>query len=66
MIYPKSFQQAFKGGITMKKELKFIIIGIFILAITGCIVRNQSSAHYSIKEGSAFTDTLREVQNNFP
>ncbi|WP_077369175.1 hypothetical protein [Anaerosalibacter sp. Marseille-P3206] len=51
----------------MKKRLTFIIIiGVFLLAMTGCIVRNQSSAHYSIKEGSKITDTYSyNVEDDF-
>ncbi|PKM49187.1 MAG: hypothetical protein CVV02_17120 [Firmicutes bacterium HGW-Firmicutes-7] len=51
----------------MKKWVIFIIVmGVFLFAITGCIVRNQSSANYSIKEGFEFTDTYSyNVEDDF-
>ncbi|WP_195266835.1 hypothetical protein [Clostridium sp. 1001275B_160808_H3] len=33
-----------------------IIIGIILFMMTGCIVRNQSSAHNTIKEGIEISD----------
>lgn len=51
----------------MKKWLTFIILmGVFLFAITGCIVRNQSLANYNIKEGFAFTDNYSyNVEDDF-
>lgn len=52
----------------MKRKLTIltIIIGIFIFSAVGCVVRNQSSAHNTIKEGSKFSDTYNyDVEEDF-
>ncbi len=42
----------------MKRKLPILIIMVsLILGMTGCIVRNQSSAHNTITEGQKMTDT---------
>ncbi|EJO5349155.1 hypothetical protein NRP93_003313 [Clostridium botulinum] len=51
----------------MKKKLTFLmVICILLLGMTGCIVRDQSSAHKTINEGSKFTDTYKyTVKDDF-
>lgn len=51
----------------MKRKLPILIIIVsLIFGITGCIVRNQSSAHNTITEGNKFTDTYSyTVEDDF-
>ncbi|MPM01948.1 hypothetical protein SDC9_48188 [bioreactor metagenome] len=51
----------------MKKNLSLIIMIVTILSImTGCIVRNQSSAHNTIEQGSKIKDTyIYKVEDDF-
>lgn len=51
----------------MKKNLSLIIMIVTILSImTGCIVRNQSSAHNTIEQGSKIKDTyIYNVEDDF-
>lgn len=51
----------------MKKSLTItLILGLFIFMLTGCIVRNHSSAHNTITEGSKITDTYSyTVEDDF-
>ncbi len=51
----------------MKRKLLILIIVLsLIVGMTGCIVRNQSSAHYTIKEGQKVTDTYSyTVEDDF-
>lgn len=42
----------------MKRKLPILLIMVsLILGMTGCVVRDQSSAHYAITEGQKITDT---------
>ncbi len=51
----------------MKRRISILIIMLsLIFGMTGCIVRNQSSAHYTIKEGQRVTDTYSyTVEDDF-
>lgn len=51
----------------MKRNLSLIIMIVTILSImTGCIVRNQSSAHNTIEQGSKIKDTyIYNVEDDF-
>lgn len=49
-----------------RKFAAMAVIGILIIVLTGCIVKNQSSAHYIIKEGHKITDTYYyDVEDDF-
>lgn len=51
----------------MRRNLRLTIIVVMIFFImTGCIVRNQSSAHNTIEQGSKIKDTyIYNVEDNF-
>ncbi|MCR1950610.1 MULTISPECIES: hypothetical protein [unclassified Clostridium] len=51
----------------MKRNLSFaIIIGIVFSIMTGCVVRNKSSAHNTIKEGTEISDIYTyNVEDDF-
>ncbi|GAA0732778.1 hypothetical protein [Clostridium oceanicum] len=51
----------------MKRKLTLLVIlSIFLLSLTGCIIKNESSAHYTLKKGSKITDTYDyTVEDNF-
>lgn len=51
----------------MKRNLSLtIIIGMIFFVMTGCIVRNQSSAHNTIEQGTKISDTYTyTVEDDF-
>lgn len=51
----------------MRKRLNvLLILALMILTLTGCVVSNESSGHYTIKEGSKISDTHSyNVEENF-
>ncbi|WP_291582634.1 hypothetical protein [Clostridium sp. UBA6640] len=49
-----------------RKVAAMAVIGILIIVLTGCIVKNQSSAHYIIEEGHKIADTYYyDVEDDF-
>ena len=61
------YYSLYKGDIVIKRKFAAMaVIGILIIVLTGCIVKNQSSAHYIIKEGHKITDTYYyDVEDDF-